>query len=107
MIDERPCVQRVAVVESRMARTTVRHSAGRGLGHPPLWIGGVLAIALLSGGCSSSGASKRTALLGIPLPTLSGQSSSEEAAFRKKVEKDPFPPAGASLAKSGQLTGLR
>jgi len=108
MIDHKPCVRPVtARVEVLRAPTTIRHSLGFPLGRPYHWIGGVLAVAVLFGGCSSSGASKRTALLGIPLPSLSSQSSSEEAAFRKKVEKDPFPSAGASLAKSGQFTGVR
>ena len=106
MIDE-PGTQRITGGDDLTSSAAIHNSSQRPLERPPFWIGGLLAAAMLFGGCSSSGGSKRAALLGVPLPSLSGQSSSEEAAFRKKVEKDPFPSAGVSLARTGQSAGVR
>ena len=107
MTDHRPWLNGLARVTGptgpAMPRCPARHLRGN-----PTWrLGGMLAIALLIAGCSSPGTTGRAALLGVPLPGLSSKSGSDDAAFRKRVEKDPFPSAGSSLAKSGPFAGLK
>jgi hypothetical protein len=107
MTDQRPWGNEPAPGRRSIKQPLPGYPAARVRGNPVWWLGGLLSIAVLLAGCSSAGTSGRKAFLGVPLPGLSSKSTSEDAAFRKKVEKDPFPSAGSSSLKSGQFPGLR
>jgi hypothetical protein len=69
--------------------------------HHPLVSTVLLALTLAFAGCSSTGSSGRKALLGIPLPGIGPKPLANDSDFQKKVQKDPFPSAGPSMAVKG------
>lgn len=92
------------------AKALAKHAAtGRGYRRPTparclLSLAATCALFL---GCSSADVPGRKTLAGIPLPSFLSQSAEDESAFRKRVDSDPFPPAGLSKARNRPTGSLR